>query len=77
MEHIEYTLRPASERDRKFLYDLHCRTMRDLISKTWGWDEAWQVKDFGDRFRVCEVSVIDCHGSMFEQKSCTNALGSK
>lgn len=59
---MEYTLREASETDRKFLYGLHCQTMRELIIKTWGWDEEWQVKDFDDRFRLCEVSVIQCHG---------------
>ena len=23
-----------------FLYALHCRTMRDAIEETWGWDET-------------------------------------
>jgi len=52
-------LRPASERDREFLYALHRSTMRDVIEQTWGWDDAWQRADFDRRFRQFRVSVIE------------------
>jgi hypothetical protein len=36
--------------------------MRHVIEKTWGWDEAWQQRDFDRRFDKYLVSVIDCEG---------------
>jgi ribosomal protein S18 acetylase RimI-like enzyme len=59
---VRFKLRPASEDDREFLYTLHCRTMRDVIEKTWGWDEAWQRRDFARRFREYLTSIIECDG---------------
>ena len=56
---MEISLRPASEEDREFLYALHRCTMREVIEKTWGWDETWQLQDFERRFREYVVSVID------------------
>ena len=59
---VEVNLRPAREQDREFLYELHCRTMRDVIEKTWGWDESWQLRDFDRRFREYVVSIVECNG---------------
>jgi ribosomal protein S18 acetylase RimI-like enzyme len=56
---VDLDLRPASERDREFLYALHCSTMRDVIEQTWGWDDAWQRADFEKRFEQFAVSVIE------------------
>ena len=56
---MECRLRPATNRDREFLYRLHCRTMREVIERTWGWDDDWQVKDFDRRMGACQVFVID------------------
>ena len=36
--------------------------MRDVIEKTWGWDEAWQRKDFDRRFNEYLVSIIESEG---------------
>jgi ribosomal protein S18 acetylase RimI-like enzyme len=36
--------------------------MRDVVEKTWGWDEAWQRSDFDRRFREYVVSIIECEG---------------
>ena len=33
--------------------------MRDVIEKTWGWDDAWQRKDFDRRFTQQAVSIIE------------------
>ena len=59
---MELSLQPASEDDREFLYALHCRTMRHVIEKTWGWDEEWQRRDFDRRFREYLTSIIECDG---------------
>ncbi|HEU4342755.1 MAG TPA: GNAT family N-acetyltransferase [Candidatus Binatia bacterium] len=55
---MEYHLRPATGLDRDFLYRLHRVTMRDVIDKTWGWEEAWQRADFERRFRDYLAWVI-------------------
>ena len=59
---MEFDLRPAEEADREFLYVLHCQTMRDVIDQTWGWDEAWQRRDFDRRFNEYLVSIIAFEG---------------
>jgi ribosomal protein S18 acetylase RimI-like enzyme len=56
---VDLNLRPATERDREYLYALHCSTMRDVIEQTWGWDDAWQRADFEKRFAACTVSIIE------------------
>lgn len=56
---MDCRLRPATEIDREFLYRLHCRTMREVIERTWGWDDDWQVKDFDRRIGAYQVFVID------------------
>ncbi len=56
---IDYHLRSASQSDRKFLYALHCRTMRGVIEATWGWDDPWQRTDFDRRFAAYLVSIIE------------------
>jgi hypothetical protein len=33
--------------------------MKELIEKTWGWDETWQRDDFETRFHSQRVSVVD------------------
>lgn len=36
--------------------------MREVIEKTWGWDEGWQRGDFDRRFNEYLVSVIEVDG---------------
>jgi ribosomal protein S18 acetylase RimI-like enzyme len=33
--------------------------MREVIERTWGWDDDWQVKDFDRRIGAYQVFVID------------------
>lgn len=56
---MDWELRPASERDRPFLYRLHVMTMREVIEKTWGWDEEWQRAAFEKRFRDSPYFVVE------------------
>lgn len=42
----ELALRPASESDLDFLWQLHVATMRDYVEAIWGWDEDWQREHF-------------------------------
>jgi ribosomal protein S18 acetylase RimI-like enzyme len=36
--------------------------MREVIEKTWGWDEDWQRRDFDRRFREYVALIIECDG---------------
>ena len=36
--------------------------MREVIEKTWGWNEAWQRRDFDRRFDEYVVSIIEVEG---------------
>jgi ribosomal protein S18 acetylase RimI-like enzyme len=59
---VEFELRPARESDREPLYAVHCATMRDVITRTWGWDEAWQRANFDGRFDPSKVSIVSAGG---------------
>jgi ribosomal protein S18 acetylase RimI-like enzyme len=59
---IAFELRHASDGDREWLYALHCATMRDVVERTWGWDEAWQRAHFDSRFAPAAISVITVAG---------------
>lgn len=52
-------MRPAAAEDEQFLFSVYCLTMRDVVEQTWGWDDVWQLAEFGRRFRQFEVSVIE------------------
>jgi ribosomal protein S18 acetylase RimI-like enzyme len=70
---VDVTLRPAVDADREFLYALHCSTMQQVITATWGWDDEWQRRDFDRRWSAYEVWVIEdeghrCGGLMIEAR---------
>lgn len=56
------TLRPASQRDYDFLYQLHRSAMMDAIAATWGWDEPWQQDYFQEHFDPAGRRVIMLSG---------------
>ena len=53
------SMRPAAQEDEQFLYSVYCVNMRDVVERTWGWDDAWQRAEFERRFRELSVSVIE------------------
>lgn len=55
-------LRPANEADFDFLWDVHVQTMKDYISRTWGWNEDAQKKRFRERFDPSLLQVIRMKG---------------
>lgn len=59
---VEFELRRARESDRDPLFALHRVTMRDVIARTWGWDEAWQRAHFDARFDPTRVSIVTSAG---------------
>ena len=51
-------LRPATEADRPFLWQLHRQTMRPYVEQTWGWNEADQRRRFDENFDPTLKQII-------------------
>ncbi|MGW7684063.1 N-acetyltransferase family protein [Kribbella sp. NPDC054772] len=52
-------LRPATSADGEFLYDLHRRTLGDVIEATWGpWDDAVQRQFHRNWFRPETIEIV-------------------
>jgi len=58
-----YRLRPATQEDFDFLYQLHVLTMKEYVELTWGWDEAVQRRGFGEDFRPERLAVVVVDGT--------------
>jgi ribosomal protein S18 acetylase RimI-like enzyme len=54
----EWRLRPTTDADRDFLFDLHRQAMRDYVEPLWGWDDAVQRGLFDDRVASRQTHVI-------------------
>lgn len=57
-----YALRPVTEQDYDFLYDLHKVAMRDYIEPIWGWHEEWQQEYFRRKFEPQRRRIIQVDG---------------
>lgn len=53
-----YTLRPATDDDYDFLYDLHRLVLRAYIEPLWGWNEEWQEEYFRKKFNPRHRQII-------------------
>ncbi|MFX1456251.1 MAG: GNAT family N-acetyltransferase [Promethearchaeota archaeon] len=51
-------LRQANSDDFNFLYKLKKKTLKEYISKTWGWDEEWQQNYFSQNFNPEVLKII-------------------
>ncbi|MHA2282885.1 MAG: GNAT family N-acetyltransferase [Promethearchaeota archaeon] len=52
----------ATCEDSKFLYNLKKKTLREYVSKTWGWDERWQKNYHSQHFKPELLKVITKSG---------------
>ncbi len=57
-----YTLRPATNADFEFLYQLHRATMKEYIEATWGWEESWQREYFQAKWEPAKRNIIQIEG---------------
>jgi len=57
-DQVRFELQPATAADRDRLYALHRAAMRDVVDRTWGWDEPWQRAHFNARFDPAAFSLI-------------------
>jgi ribosomal protein S18 acetylase RimI-like enzyme len=51
-------LRQANSKDFDFLYKVKKKTLKEYISKTWGWDEDWQKDYFARKFKPELIKII-------------------
>jgi GNAT superfamily N-acetyltransferase len=54
----EWSLRPATDDDREFLFELHRATMGAYIDATFGWDDRWQQAHFDETFAPDTYEII-------------------
>jgi ribosomal protein S18 acetylase RimI-like enzyme len=58
----EYTLRPATDADYDFLYQLIVVCMKEYVTATWGWDEEYQRQHFAAHFNPSHSQIIVVDG---------------
>jgi ribosomal protein S18 acetylase RimI-like enzyme len=54
----KWHLRPATDADRDFLFDLHRQAIRDYVEPVWGWNDVAQQRLFDERFASRPYQVI-------------------
>ena len=59
----EWTLRPAAETDRDFLFELNKAAMGPYVAATWGWDEDEQIAFFDARFDPARHQIVRIAGA--------------
>ena len=55
---MDYSLRPAAERDFDFLYNLKVACLKEYVTATYGWDEQDQLRRFSDSFDPSSTEII-------------------
>lgn len=55
---VGWSLRPATEADRDFLFDLHRAAMREYVAAEWGWDDDVQREFFDRRWNREAIQVL-------------------
>jgi GNAT superfamily N-acetyltransferase len=55
---VEIALRTACSQDSVFARDLYFETMRGMIERLFGWDQAREERNFATFFKVDEVRII-------------------
>jgi ribosomal protein S18 acetylase RimI-like enzyme len=58
MPETEWSLRPASNADRDFAFELNRVTMKEYVEATWGWDDAEQEALFDESFDPADCEII-------------------
>ena len=60
---MDYQLRPAVPEDRDWIYACKAASVRPYVESIWGWDEAFQRRDFdGDFGSIGQFRVIEAAG---------------
>jgi ribosomal protein S18 acetylase RimI-like enzyme len=56
---MEITTRSAHADDRAAIWTLYQSAMRPHIAAIWGWDDVWQIADFGKAFSDAATLVVE------------------
>ncbi len=56
-----YTLRPASAKDRDFVFLTYKIALRRYVEWAWGWDEAFQRAGFWRHHPIAQLQIIQVH----------------
>lgn len=74
---MNYQLRPAVPEDHDWIYACKAASVRPYVEPIWGWDEAFQRRDFdGDFGSIGQFRVIEAAGQpigflqVLEEKDC-------
>lgn len=59
MAQLSFTLRPATERDYRYCYDLAKRNMYDLFCRHWG---GWDASKFRESFHPAKITIVSVKG---------------
>jgi ribosomal protein S18 acetylase RimI-like enzyme len=59
---MQITFRQIKIKDFEFLWQLHNAALKKYITATWGWDEAWQRRDFEKNFNPGEGEIVVVDG---------------
>jgi ribosomal protein S18 acetylase RimI-like enzyme len=62
MSKSTYTLRPATDADYDYLYQLHVASLRAAVEATWGWDDAFQEEHFRSHWETANRQIIVVDG---------------
>jgi ribosomal protein S18 acetylase RimI-like enzyme len=58
----DFSLRPATDDDYDFLYDLNRLALGEYVAQVSGWDEKWEQQNFRERFDSDRRQVIRING---------------
>ena len=58
----EIRLRPASERDRRFAYEVKRAALGPYVAQVWGWDEDFQQEFHARDWAVRRPEIVVCDG---------------
>jgi len=59
----EITLRPATQADADFLWELHCAALKPHVLAVYGWDEAFQRRYYLENYSTLHNKVIQYLGT--------------
>jgi hypothetical protein len=62
MAGLDWSLRPATEEDRDFLFELNRAALGDYVAAIWGWDEQEQISFFDAHFDPSNRKVLQVEG---------------
>ena len=54
----EVQARPAMAGDLEVLFAVYGKALRGFIEGLWGWDDAWQRRDFNRHFHAADITVV-------------------